>query len=407
MKDSQRQQTYKILLEDDTFFRWLLCPDREIDSYWQQIMQDNPETKQAADELRQIIQHLGVRETHLSEDDKRELWTRIETDYRRKRSRKRRHTFLRYAAAFGLLIAAGITVWYYSSGSSTDYRSIASDINLPGDRQAHVTVIRPNAEKIEIEASGAELRYDAEGRLSAGPKTVETAASADTASLLSAVAPEDGPDCLIVPYGKTTRLVLSDGTLIWVNSGSKLIYSSVFSGNKREIYVEGEVYLEVMPGKAPFIVKTDKLDILVHGTSFNVSAYKDDETQSVALATGSVTVATGRGKKLETLRKNQLFSFAGKTGVFEVSEVDVLDHISWKYGFISYKNERLGEVIKKLERYYNVRILFEKEAVDETTVSGKLDLKENISETFRSISRTAPVVFEAKDERTYEIKINP
>jgi ferric-dicitrate binding protein FerR (iron transport regulator) len=398
MKDSQRQQTYRSLLEDDTFFRWVLCPDREPDSYWLQVMQDNPEIKQAADELRHIIQGLSVRETHLSEDDKRELWIRIETDYRRRRSRKRKHTLLRYAAIFALLMATGITVWYRLAGSSTDYRRIASDMSLSGDKQASVTVIRPHSEKIEIEASSVELRYDAEGRLSANSKAVETT--------VSAVAPEEGPDCLIVPYGRTTNLVLSDGTLIWVNSGSKLIYPSVFPGNKREIYVEGEIYLEVMPGETPFTVKTDRLDILVHGTSFNVSAYKDDETQSVVLATGSVTVATDRGKKLETIRKNQHFSFAKKTGIFEVSEVDVLDHICWKYGFLRLKSARLGEVLKQMERYYNVRIVYEKTDADRISFSGKLDLKDDIDVTFQVIATFAPISYDIREDRIH-VSINP
>jgi ferric-dicitrate binding protein FerR (iron transport regulator) len=405
MKYSQRQQTYRSLLEDDMFFQWILYPDRELDSYWLQVMQDNPETKQAADELRHIIQGLGVRETNLSEDDKRELWIRVESDYRRRCSRRRQRTFLRYAAIFVLLIAAGITIWYYSADSSTEYRDIASDMSLPGDKQAKVTIIRPNSEKIEIEASNVELRYDTEGRLSANSKAIETAVSAAPTSTIPVVAPEEGLERLIVPYGKTTSLVMSDGTLIWVNSGSKLIYPSVFHKNKREIYVEGEIYLEVMPNKVPFIVKTDKLDILVHGTSFNVSAYKDDETQSVVLATGSVTVATGRGKTLETIRKNQRFSFARKTGVFEVSEVDVLDHICWKYGFLRLKSTRLDEVLKQMERYYNVRIAYEKTDADKIFFSGKLDLKDDIVVTLQIIATSAPISYDIREDMIH-VSIN-
>jgi ferric-dicitrate binding protein FerR (iron transport regulator) len=400
MKHSQRQQTCKRLLEDDTFFCWVLYPDRELDSYWLQIMQDNPEIKQVADEMRHIIHGLGIRETHLSEDDKRELWTRIEACYSR---RRRRHIFLRYAAVFGLLIATGVTVWFYQAGSSLDYRRIASDMSLPDDRQGYVTIIRPSAEKIEIEASGVELRYDAEGRLSTNSKTVGTAAAT---SIPPAVVPEEGLNLLIVPYGKTTNLVLSDGTLIWVNSGSKLIYPSVFPGNKREIYVEGEIYLEVMSGEAPFTVKTDRLDIRVRGTSFNVSAYKDDETQSVVLATGSVTVATDRGKTLETVRKNQHFSFARETGIFEVTEVDVLDHICWKDGFLRLKSARLSEVLKQMERYYNVRIAYEKTDADKISFSGKLDLKDNIDVTFQIIATSAPIRYDIREDMIH-VSINP
>ena len=90
-----------------------------------------------------------------------------------------------------------------------------------------------------------------------------------------------------------SSLTFSDGTKIWVNSGSKVIYPVSFEKKKREIYVEGEVYLDVTHDTSwPFVVRTQQVDVKVLGTSFNVSAYKDDSNMQVTLVEGKVEVNT-------------------------------------------------------------------------------------------------------------------
>ena len=96
---------------------------------------------------------------------------------------------------------------------------------------------------------------------------------------------------MIIPKGKRTRLTLADGTHLWANSGTRVVYPSHFEKNHREIYVEGEVYLDVFRNEdAPFIVRTKDFQIQVLGTSFNVSAYPSEGVSSVVLVEGSVNV---------------------------------------------------------------------------------------------------------------------
>ena len=102
---------------------------------------------------------------------------------------------------------------------------------------------------------------------------------------------------LVVSYGKRARITLCDGTKIWANAGTVLLYPTYFEDKKREIYVDGEIYIDVTPNpEKPFIIKTSDMGIKVLGTSFNVSAYRDDAEKSIVLVTGKVEVAASNGE---------------------------------------------------------------------------------------------------------------
>ena len=103
---------------------------------------------------------------------------------------------------------------------------------------------------------------------------------------------------LVVPYGKRSKVMLPDGTQIWLNAGSTLIFPSTFDKKTREVKLRGEMYAEVAhdPDR-PFLVKTDKLDLKVYGTDFNLSAYEDADPW-VVLVNGSVGIKAGGGKEM-------------------------------------------------------------------------------------------------------------
>jgi ferric-dicitrate binding protein FerR (iron transport regulator) len=389
----QHEQLYHSLLDDDGFFQWLLHPTNELNEYWNQIMQENPEKEKAANELKTIIKGMKVVEEELSAEDKTELWRQIESSVQRKRKTFRVRTLLRYAAVCALLLA--LSVYFLMRrgdipAPQIDYQAFISDTTAAGNHSANVVIVMDNNEKIELNEQNVEVIHDAEGKLSVNSEVIEKKESKD--------APGNHLNQIYVPYGKTTNMVLSDGSKIWINSGSRMLYPSVFEANKREIYVEGEAYMEVTKNeKSPFIVKTDMMEIEVLGTSFNVSAYKNDGKQSVVLATGSVTVKGNTEKDAKTIRPNQKYTFEKHTNTSGIQDVDVFDYICWKYGFLSFKNEKLSVVLNRVERYYNVRIDYDASATDRTSVSGKLDLKDTIEETFRIISITAPIEYHIRD----------
>jgi hypothetical protein len=399
MKKQQREQIYQSLLADDAFFQWLLCPDRELDEYWKKIMLENPDKNEAVNDLKTILKGMKVVEKGMSEEEKKELWRKIEKASCPKKRSFRLLPFLRYSAIFLIVLTTSVYVYMnhkQKQDKPVDYQSFIPDSSAAGIQSGKVLIVLPNKEIIEMEESDVELMHDAEGKMSINSKVIEREKTTEKT--------ENEFNQLYVPYGKMTSIVMSDGTKVWVNSGTRVVYPPVFAGNKREIYVEGEIYLEVARNeKSPFIVKTDRMEISVLGTSFNVSAYKTDEKQSVVLVNGSVSIKEDKEKTATTIKPNQKYTFEKSTNISNVQEVDIFDYICWKYGFLSFKKEKLSAVLKKVERYYNVRIDYNASEIDRTTLSGKLDLKEDISETFRIISITAPIEYDMRNE---VIKIN-
>lgn len=202
---------------------------------------------------------------------------------------------------------------------------------------------------------------------------------------------------LIVPKGKRSFLALSDGTKIWVNSGSVLEFPAVFGGNTREIKVQGEIYLEVAENKSkPFIVNTSGLTVKVLGTQFNISAYKDDQSSFVVLVEGAVEVLSAGGKV--DLLPRQMASVTG--GSIKTESVDVNNYISWKDGFMQFASEPLSNIATRLMRYYDKTIICEEGTAD-LKCTGKLVLFDNPEDVLETIANTNPVKFTLKDDIIY------
>ena len=175
---------------------------------------------------------------------------------------------------------------------------------------------------------------------------------------------------LVVPYGKQTTLTLADGTRVWINAGSRLVYPVVFEKQKREIYVEGEIYMEVAhDAERPFSVHTGKMDVCVLGTKFYISSYGRDRTQEVVLLSGSVSVApAGRSDRGIRIVPGQQ-AILDTSESLEVREVEAESYISWIHGYLPFDNDPLSNILERLSRYYNCRIECTPEA-EALTLSG-------------------------------------
>jgi ferric-dicitrate binding protein FerR (iron transport regulator) len=338
---------YRKLLTDKDLFQWLLDPSGELSSYWKNIIRNDPAKQEAIHQLSLIFKHIKIKDDHLTEEDQQELWDKIEASINERKPGHRRLFFrIRYTAAVLILIV-----------------SIASSIYFL-TRQEEPAEVPVNYEQILSE--------------------------------------------LYVPYGKTASVTLSDGTKIWVNSGSKVIYPDLFTGDKREIYVDGEIYLEVAENReVPFIVKTEVLSVEVLGTAFNVSAYSSDSRQYVVLASGSISIKDTKENKVSTIRPNQKYSYEKRDNSIELTNVNAQDYADWRFGFLPLHNEQLGNVLKRIERHYNVKIDYVASRSDYTTLSGKLDLKGNIEDVFRILAITAPISYTIQDDKVSVIISKP
>ena len=197
---------------------------------------------------------------------------------------------------------------------------------------------------------------------------------------------------LITPYGKRGTLVLEDGTKIWLNARSRIIYPTQFSDHQREVFVEGEVYFDVTPDKKrPFIVKTDRINVQVLGTTFAISAYKEEKQSHVVLASGAVNVYTEQNKKEKyKLSSNEIYELS-ENGQAKVAYVaDISRYTSWIDGVYQFEHESLASIVSLMKRFYGQEIECAPE-VGKLTCSGKLRLNDDFLNTLHGLSETLPI----------------
>lgn len=171
---------------------------------------------------------------------------------------------------------------------------------------------------------------------------------------------------IVTSRGGEYKLTLSDGTKVWLNADSRLEFPARFVGDRREVYVEGEVYFEVAKDAAhPFVVSTKKAKVRVLGTSFNVRAYPD-EVYRTTLIEGCVEVLCD--KKIVKLKPNEQWVLDG--GVGRVLPVNVRMAASWKNGNFAFDDELLPGVFQELERWYDMHVFIANEEVREMKFTG-------------------------------------
>ncbi|MCM4174126.1 FecR family protein [Arenibacter sp. TNZ] len=168
---------------------------------------------------------------------------------------------------------------------------------------------------------------------------------------------------LYVPYGKHFELKLSDGSMAYLNAGSSIKYPVEFvEGKDRIVFLTGEAFLEVAEDKEhPFIVRATNLDIKVFGTKFNVSAYPEDIVKEVVLVEGSVGLYSGTdmsiGNEGTVLTPGLKGSFDNTKGNITTEPVITSIYTSWVQGVLVFRNMTFENILKKLERHYNVKII--------------------------------------------------
>ena len=213
---------------------------------------------------------------------------------------------------------------------------------------------------------------------------------------------------LFVPFGKQSKIVLSDGTSVWLNSGSVMSYPQNFKGKSREVYLRGEAYFEVTKDKLhPFIVQTANVEIEVLGTSFNVMAYDDDIDVEAVLIEGSVKISESGmlfNKNNTILSPGQKANYCKKTKNINVSNVNTELYVSWKDGYFLYEEISMDCLIETLNRYYNSNIFIKGSALEKIVFSGKLENRKSLEETLQIICKSTRLNYYKNNENEYIIE---
>ncbi|SHF82635.1 FecR protein [Arenibacter palladensis] len=206
---------------------------------------------------------------------------------------------------------------------------------------------------------------------------------------------------LTVPFGKRFEIELSDGTVIQLNAGTILKYPVTFSDpNSRDVYLEGEAFFSVQKNpEHPFIVHTKNMNVRVLGTKFNVSSYENEDTTSTVLLEGSVKVL--RPNENDNLDVGTIISpnqqAAIQYGELSVEEVDVEKYIAWTQGILYFDNDRFADIVKELERHYNVKILNKYQELNSVRYTGTFQYK-TISQVLEVFKRNTQFEYKLNNE---------
>lgn len=198
-----------------------------------------------------------------------------------------------------------------------------------------------------------------------------------------------------VPAGQRINMRLPDGTDVWINSRSSLEYPSVFTGKNRTVKLEGEAYFEVTHNeKMPFVVNTHQGDIEVLGTSFNVEAYPIDNSFVTSLMEGSVKIK--RNNRYFTLKPDQLAYL--KDGQFFIEPITDYNPYRWREGLICFKDESFTNIMRKFEKYYDIRIVNELPGIQSISYTGKFRQSDGVLYALRLLQKDIKFTFTRDEE---------
>ncbi len=192
------------------------------------------------------------------------------------------------------------------------------------------------------------------------------------------------------PYGTHSKILLPDGSTVWLNSGSQLKYPVRFTGSERNVVLTGEGFFNVQTDKKhPFIVETEKIKVRATGTAFNVEAYLQDTIAAVTLLEGSVDVVINNIKK-EKLEPDQRLIFKDNSHEYELNQVNANYWCLWKDGILAFRNEPLKDVFKRIGRTFNVDIEVKDKSVGEQLYRATFE-EESLDEILRLLKLSAPI----------------
>lgn len=377
MDKNYESYTTEDFILDKEFAHWVLFPDDASDLFWESFQKAHPEKINTIRDAVLVINSLKPVDQAIPTHRLDQIFIKI----KRQHSTPIRigHLIVRYAAVVTLLLTVGTAVWFLTRNND----SFPIEASLLSPQKGKI--ILSNGSVQEFKTEKTIIKHTAAGQVAINDDTICVSGTEKSIG-------NKGLIQIIIPYGKRSEITLADGTHIWLNSGSQLSYPAQFEKKIREVYLSGEAFFDVAPDKSkPFEVITNEVTIRVLGTRFNVTSYKEDQTTQTVLLEGKVRA--GKNSFMAQtfdLDPGERIVFNKNDENLKKEKVDVNLYASWINGYLIFENEPTTVIFKKLERYYNQKIMAN-ERLDKITFSGKLDLRENIKDVLDNIAFASQV----------------
>jgi transmembrane sensor len=288
----------------------------------------------------------------LASVDKDRGWSRLEEKEAYSfRKHKLLFTVLKYAAVIAIPLMISISVFHFYIRPDKSFEQHQITEIPPGGSKARLiladgrSVLLEELKEVLIETDGTKIVSD-EGLLNYQGQT-----DPDPESVILY-------NTIEIPRGGEYRLMLSDGTIIYMNAMSSLRYPTRFSKHERVVELSGEAYFDVaeMSG-SPFIVKTRDIHVKVLGTRFNLSSYHDDDWQVLTLVSGQVSVSGMADEGEILLEMNEQLQYHAITNIATRRLVDTSIYTAWVSGYFDFDEETLGDLFRRLERWYEIEVV--------------------------------------------------
>lgn len=372
--------------------RGSITPDEQADlNAWISQSPDHLNLFNRAADPKNQLSRLEV--YNLFDKDKEGVWSTLEDQLFPTRTMQfSTQKFLRYAAVILLpVLIAGGAYLFLLKPAPTNLADL-DEVIQPGSQQA-----------VLILSDGGEVTLDSE--LAPGEIREGDAIIRNDQKLLDYFREKPGRrnremryNELRTPRGGGYQLKLADGTQVWVNAGSSLKYPVSFNDAAREVFLEGEAFFDVTQSGSPFIVHSGNMDVQVMGTSFNITAYPDEDAYKTTLVEGKVRVevSSDDGVSIDSheLTPNDQAVLELANSAITVEEVNTSYFTSWMDGKIEFDNENLDMVMKRLARWYDFEYRFENSDAMEYHFTARLDRDASISSILEMLELTTEVKFE-------------
>jgi len=203
---------------------------------------------------------------------------------------------------------------------------------------------------------------------------------------------------LHVPAGQRAEITLEDGTKVWLNAKTTLTFPNQFSGKTREVKLDGEGFFDVTHNKLkPFIVNTEKYNIKVWGTKFNLMAYSGKGIFETSLLEGSVEVLnTGSAKGVMIRPDERIFQ---KDNQLIIAPIIHMNHFLWKDGIISFDDETFPEIVNKLELYFDLKIIVKNNKILNYHCTGKFRMKDGVEHILKVLQLSNKFSYKIDDKQ--------